>query len=93
MSEHPFLANEFHVRWSQLIPEKVEGDIEAAITQAQDRIDAICAITAEDATYENTFGALDDASESLDRGWGRLNHLDSVRDNKAQRDVLNKMLP
>ncbi|MEO1843255.1 MAG: M3 family metallopeptidase [Akkermansiaceae bacterium] len=93
MSEHPFLANEFHVRWSQLVPEKVEGDIEAAITQAQERIDAICAITAEDATYENTFGALDDASESLDRGWGRLNHLDSVRDNKAQRDVLNKMLP
>jgi oligopeptidase A len=93
MSEHPFLADEFHVRWSQLVPEKVEADIEAAISQAQDRIDAICAITAGEATYENTFGALDDASESLDRGWSRLNHLDAVRDNKDQREVLNKMLP
>ena len=93
VSEHPFLADEFHVRWSQLVPENVEADIEAAITQAEARIEVICTTGKEDATYESTFGALENASEALDRGWGRLNHLDSVRDHKDQRDVLNKMLP
>ena len=44
-------------------------------------------------SYESTFGALENATEALDRGWERLNHLDSVRDHKDQRDVLNKMLP
>ncbi len=93
MTEHPFLADEFHIRWSQLVPQRVEADIEAAIAKAQERLDAICAVAPEEATYENTFEALDAASEALDRGWGRLNHLDSVRDNKEQREVLNKMLP
>lgn len=93
MSTHPFLADEFHVRWSRLVPEQVEADIEAALGEAQTCLDAICAVSPEEATYENTFQALDHASEALDRGWGRLNHLDSVRDTKAQRDMLNKMLP
>jgi len=93
MSEHPFLADDFHIRWSRLTPNFVENDIEAAIARAQESIDAICEIAPREATYENTFGALDRASEALDRGWGRLNHLDSVRDNKEQREVLNKMLP
>ena len=44
MPDHPFLAEEFHIRWSQLIPEKVEGDIEAGIGEAQKSIDEICAI-------------------------------------------------
>ena len=93
MSDHPFLADEFHIRWSQLVPEKVESDIEAGITEAQAHIDGICAVSPADASYENTFAALELATEALSRGWGRLNHLASVRDNDAQRKALNKMLP
>jgi len=44
-------------------------------------------------TYENTFGALENASEDLDRAWGRLNHLDSVCNSEAQRVALNAVLP
>ena len=93
MSEHPFLSDEFHVRWSQLTPERVGADIAAALEEAQRRIDAICAVDPSRVTYDNTFGALDSATEVLDRGWGRLNHLDSVRNNEEQRKVLNEMLP
>ena len=93
MSDHPFLTDKFHIRWSQLVPEKVQPDIEAGITEAQSNIDEICAVSPEEATYENTFAALELATESLSRGWGRLNHLASVRDNDAQRKALNKMLP
>ena len=93
MSDHPFLADEFHIRWSQLVPEKVEADIVAGIAEAEENIKSICTIKPEEATYENTFAALEDASAALDRGWGRLQHLNSIRDSEPQRDVLNAMLP
>ncbi|NNC89460.1 MAG: M3 family metallopeptidase [Akkermansiaceae bacterium] len=93
MSAHPFLSESFYVPWSQLTPDRVEADIEAALAEARARIEEICAVDPAEVTFENTFGALDNATEVLDRGWGRLNHLDSVRNDDAQREVLNKMLP
>jgi len=93
MSAHPFLEDDFHIRWSLLTPERVETDINAAIAAAKENLDAICAVTPDAETYENTFAAFDEASAALDRGWGRLNHLDSVRNSEEQRAALNNMLP
>lgn len=93
MSEHPFLADEFHIRWSLLTPERVEIDINTAISKAEANLAAICAVAPGSETYENTFAAFDEASNALDRGWGRLNHLDSVRNSDEQREALNQMLP
>lgn len=90
---HPFLAPDFHVRWSTLVPEAVEPDIRHALASAKAAIEAICAQDPESATYESTFLALEKAAEELDRGWERLHHLDSVADNPAQREALNRMLP
>ena len=90
---HPFLAPDFQIRWSTLVPEAVEPDIRHALELAKQRIEAICAQDPAGATYESTFLALENATEELGRGWGRLNHLDSVSDHPAQREALNKMLP
>jgi oligopeptidase A len=90
---HPFLSPDFHVRWSTLVPEAVEPDIRHALDSAKAAIEAICAQDPAAATYESTFLALEMATEELGRGWGRLHHLDSVSDNPAQREALNKMLP
>ena len=90
---HPFLADDFHVRWSQLTPEAVEPDIRHALEVAREKIREISAQDPAHATYASTYGALEDATVLLERGWGRLNHLDSVCDNPAQREALNKMLP
>ncbi|MFZ9940901.1 MAG: M3 family metallopeptidase, partial [Luteolibacter sp.] len=90
---HPFLSPDFHVRWSTLVPEAVEPDIRHALSLAKQAIDAICDQDPATLTYESTFLALENATEELGRGWGRLNHLDSVCDNPAQREALNKMLP
>ncbi|MDB6077656.1 MAG: Oligopeptidase, partial [Akkermansiaceae bacterium] len=90
---HPFLDGDLHVRWSTLVPEAVEPDIRYALTVAAAKLEKICQVTAETATYENTFGELETASELLDLGWGRLSHLDSVCDEPAQRAALNAMLP
>jgi oligopeptidase A len=90
---HPFLEPDFQVRWSTLTPEHIEPDIRHALTEAKRRIEAICDRDPSAATYESTFLALEKATEELGRGWERLNHLDSVCDNPAQREALNKMLP
>jgi oligopeptidase A len=90
---HPFLSPEFHIRWSTLVPEAVEPDIRHALERAKADIEAICAQDPAGATYASTFLALEKATEELGRGWGRLNHLDSVMDSPAQREALNQMLP
>ncbi|MCU0797792.1 MAG: M3 family metallopeptidase [Akkermansiaceae bacterium] len=89
---HPFLADDFHVRWSTLVPSAVEPDIRHALEIARNRIGEIVAQDPARARYETTFGALEEATELLDRGWGRLNHLDSVCDSPEQRAALNAML-
>jgi len=90
---HPFLAPDFHVRWSTLVPEAIEPDIRHALDLSAKAIESICAQDPAAATYESTFLALEKATEELGHGWGLLNHLDSVSDNPAQREGLNKMLP
>ena len=90
---HPFLADDFHVRWSTLVPSAVESDIRHALETAKAAIEAIVAQDPARADYASTFGALEEATELLDRGWGRLNHLDSVCDTPEQRAALNAMLP
>jgi len=90
---HPFLAEDFHVRWSTLVPGAVEPDITHGLELSKKNISAICGQDPDSLTYESTFLALEAATEDLGRGWGRLQHLDSVCDNPAQREALNKMLP
>jgi oligopeptidase A len=75
------------------VPEAIEPDIRHALEISKAAIKAICAQDAAAATYESTFLALEKATEELGEGWGRLHHLDSVCDNPAQREGLNKMLP
>ena len=90
---HPFLSTDFHIRWSSLTPDTIEPSIKQALTEAKQAIEIIRSQPPAEATYESTFVALENATESLSHGWGRLNHLDSVCDNPAQREGLNKMLP
>ncbi len=90
---HPFLSPDFHVRWSTLVPDAVEPDIRHALQLSKQAIEEICTQDPATATYESTFLALEQATETLGEGWGRLQHLDSVCDNPAQREALNRMLP
>ena len=90
---HPYLDPSFLVSWSRLTPEAIKPDITEAIFRAKTNIQAICDLPLDSLTYENTFGALEKASEDLNRGWGRIMHLDSVNDEPSQREAIGEMLP
>ncbi|MCP5537171.1 MAG: M3 family metallopeptidase [Akkermansiaceae bacterium] len=92
-TSHPFLAEDYHIRWSTLTPDHVEADIDEGLRLAEEKLDILRKLHVDELTYENTFAALEVASEPLDRAWGRLNHLDSVCNNEAQRVALNAVLP
>ena len=54
--EHPFLEDEFKIRWSQLKPENVVSDISEAIKRAEDKISALSGDDSPETelTFENT---------------------------------------
>ena len=68
MSEaHPFCAEEFQIRWSTLTPDHVSADVTHAIEQGKANIEAIKAVTPKEATFENTFVALEKSGKTLNR--------------------------
>lgn len=91
-SAHPFLDSTFRVRWSSLTPAHVEPDIRAALASAQSALDAVATDSAP-ATFENTFLALEQATEALGVAWGKVGHLQSVADSPALREAYNAVLP
>src|SRR5678816_1145750 len=93
MSDNPFLDPAFHIRWSTLTPVVVAPGIDAALGCAQAAIDAIAARDLNSLTYENTFLALEHATEELTVAWGKVTHLQSVSDSAPLREAHNAMLP
>ena len=89
---HPFLQNDFHIKWTTLTPEHIETDIGKALDEAQLVIDAVAAQESP-LTYANTIAALDQGLEALNRAWGLVSHLDSVNNNPELRAAHNAMLP
>jgi len=93
VATNPFLDTAFEVRWSQHTPELIAPAIEAAIARAQVSIDAIVTRDLATLTYDNTFLALERATEELNYAWGKVTHLQSVADSPPLRDAHNALLP
>jgi len=89
---HPFLQNDFHIKWSTLTPDHIEADVNKALEEAQAAVDAV-ANQSGPLSYANTIAALDDGLETLNHAWGLVSHLDSVCNSPELRAAHNKMLP
>ncbi|MEY2880388.1 MAG: hypothetical protein RLZZ15_2768 [Verrucomicrobiota bacterium] len=93
MSANPFLDPSFVVPWPRLTPELIAPAIDEALANAQAAIDAIATRDLGGLSFENTFLALEHATEPLNRAWTKVTHLQSVADSPALRDAHNAMLP
>lgn len=93
MSSNPFLSSDFTINWAAHTPEHIEPAIEQALSDSQAAIDAIARLPLAEVTYDNTFMALEEATELLNLAWGKVTHLQSVEDSPPLRDAQNKMLP
>ncbi len=93
MSANPFLQPNFEVSWSQLTPEWVVPAVDAAISEAQAKIDAIATRDLTTLGFENTFLALEQSTETLNTLWAKVGHLQSVADSPALREAYNAALP
>jgi len=94
--EHPFLHDASNIPWSRLTPSAVEPDIRKALADAEHAVEAIASRDEDDAEtldYASTFGALDEALETLSAAWGKVSHLDAVCNSEALRQAHNAMLP
>jgi oligopeptidase A len=93
MSSNPFLDPAFEIRWSQLQPALIAPAIEQALADAQAAIDRVATQDLAGVTFENTFLAVELATEPLSLAWSKVTHLQAVADSPALREAHNALLP
>ncbi len=90
-----FLQNSVPPDWRAMRPERAAEEIRAALAGARKNLDKIreAGTGGSAPTYAGTVRALDRATDSLDRAWTYLNHLQSVADTPQLRAALNELMP
>jgi len=91
--DNPFLDRSFQMPWSQLTADRVGPAIKAALADAEAALARIAARPVGSVNYQNTFLALEQATESLNESWAKVTHLTTVADAAPLRDAHNAMLP
>lgn len=91
--DHPFLDRSFQIAWSQLTADRVGPAIEAALADAEAALARIAGLPIGSVNYQNTFLALEQATELLNESWAKVTHLTTVADAAPLRDAHNAMLP
>ena len=91
--EHPFFDKGLYPDWSKLTPAQARIDSAAAMVLARYRMEQISNIRPEEATFENTFLALEQSQAELGNVQNRLYHLKTVADNEELRKVQEELMP
>lgn len=93
LMDNPFLDRSFHIRWSQLTADQVVPAIDRALADAGQSIDRLASLDPAQADYQNTFLALEQATDLLNETWAKVTHLTTVADSPALRAAHNAVLP
>jgi oligopeptidase A len=89
---NPLIQLGFEIPFDQIDAAHVEPAVDALLANAQAAVDAIAA-SDEPRTYANTLGALEDATEPLERAMTVVDHLESVATTEALRAAYNATRP
>jgi len=92
MSDNPLLELSIDPPYERVRAEHVRPAVDALITLAQQRIAAICALTAP-RTFDNTLRALDESTRELEWAMAVVSHLEAVMNEPALRDAYNDVQP
>jgi oligopeptidase A len=90
---HPFLTQDFQLRWSTLTPAPIQNDIREALSRAQMKLDAVIEQDRGKMSFKSVILDLDEATRELNETWGLVQHLDSLCNSPALREAHNAMLP
>ena len=85
--EHPLFRTQLYPSWSAITPKQAMIDTEAAVVLALQQIDAICRLTPEEMTFENTFLAYGEAVAELEQSQQYLHHIVAVTGDPAIQQV------
>jgi oligopeptidase A len=89
---NPLIQLGFEIPFDEIEAVHVEPAIDALLADAQAAVDAIAGSEAP-RTYANTLGALEDATEQLERAMAVVDHLESVATTEALRAAYNATRP
>lgn len=88
---NPLLAPQVPLLFDQVQPEHIEPAIEHHLKEGAAALDAIAASPAD--SYDETFAALERATETLEVSMGMVEHLESVKTSDAFREAYNRIQP
>jgi oligopeptidase A len=89
---NPLLNLGFEIPFDEIHAEHVEPAIDELLARARTAVDVIVE-TRGRRTYDNTLGALENATEPLELAMTAVGHLESVATNDALRDAYNAVVP
>ncbi len=76
-----------------MTPDNVVPDIQEALERAEKNLEAIRQLDPAEVTFANVVQAGGAAIDELNEAWGKVGHLDSVRNSDELRPAYNEMLP
>lgn len=90
--EHPLFRTQLYPAWSAITPKQAMIDTEAAMRIALQQFDAICRLTPEEMTFENTFLAYGEAVAELEQTQQYLHHIVAVTGDPAIQQVQSYLM-
>ena len=93
MKNSNFLDKDFYVNWAELTAEKICPDITLALEHARDEIAKIRKLRENEISFDTTLLGFSRATRELSDAWGRVCHLESVKNTPALREAYNATLP
>lgn len=90
-AQHPYFNTGSLPEWSKLTPAQAQIDAKVALRLAQERIEQISNLPIDEACYENTYQAIEDSMQEVQRVALLSQHLSLVSDTPERREAMTML--
>lgn len=92
-AEHPLFQWNGLPQWSKLTCEQIKKDVHHCLALASARLEEICAVSPETATWDNTFGAFERMDHELNTAMRTFHYMTYVMDSPEIRSTEAVLMP